>query len=102
MSFFAKKSTVDFLFSYCTLCWYLLELSKKGEFLFGSGNMKAIVNGKIVLKDGIVSDCALLYTDVIEGIVPAGSFPADADIIITDESCNVCKTIIGGVIKYES
>ncbi len=43
--------------------------------------MKAIVNGKIILKDGIVSDCALLYTDVIEGIVPADSVPADAEVI---------------------
>ncbi len=43
--------------------------------------MKAIVNGKIILKDRIVEDCALLYSDVIEGIVPADKIPADADVI---------------------
>ncbi len=43
--------------------------------------MKAIVNGKIILKDRIVADCALLYSDVVEGIVPADKIPADADVI---------------------
>lgn len=43
--------------------------------------MKAIVNGKIILKDRILEDSALLYSDVIEGIVPLGSVPADAEII---------------------
>lgn len=43
--------------------------------------MKAIVNGKIILKDRIAEDCALLYSDVIEGIVPADKIPADADVI---------------------
>lgn len=43
--------------------------------------MKAIVNGKIILKDRILEDSALLYSDVIEGIVPLGSVPAEAEII---------------------
>ncbi len=43
--------------------------------------MKAIVNGKIILKDKIVENCALLYSDVIEGVVPAQNIPADAQII---------------------
>lgn len=43
--------------------------------------MKAITNGKIILKDRILEDSALLYSDVIEGIVPLGSVPADAEII---------------------
>jgi N-acetylglucosamine-6-phosphate deacetylase len=43
--------------------------------------MKAIVNGKIILKDRIIDDSALLYSDVIEGIVPVGSVPKDAEII---------------------
>lgn len=43
--------------------------------------MKAIVNGKIILKDRIVDGCALLYSDVIEGIVPADNVPADAEVI---------------------
>lgn len=42
--------------------------------------MKAIINGKIILKDRIIEGSALLYTDVIEGIVPLGSVPADAEI----------------------
>lgn len=43
--------------------------------------MKAITNGKIILKDRILEGSALLYTDVIEGIVPLGSVPAEAEII---------------------
>ncbi len=43
--------------------------------------MKAIINGKIILKDRIVEGCALLYTNVIEGILPADKVPTDAEII---------------------
>jgi len=43
--------------------------------------MKAVVNGKIILKDRIVKDCAVLYSDVFEGIVPAENVPSDAQII---------------------
>ncbi len=43
--------------------------------------MKAIVNGKIILKDRILEGYALLYSAVIEGIVPLGSVPEDAEII---------------------
>ena len=43
--------------------------------------MKAIINGKIILKDRIAKDCALLYSDVILGIVPKDDVPADAEII---------------------
>ena len=43
--------------------------------------MKAIINGKIILKDRIVENCALLYSNVIEGILPANKVPADAEII---------------------
>ena len=43
--------------------------------------MKAIIGGKIVLKDRIVENCALLYSDVIEGVVPAANVPSDAEII---------------------
>ena len=43
--------------------------------------MKAIVNGKLILKDRIVEGKALLYTDVIEGIVDADKVPAGAEII---------------------
>ncbi len=43
--------------------------------------MKAIVNGKIILKDRVVENCALLYTDVIEGIVPADKVPDGCEII---------------------
>lgn len=43
--------------------------------------MKAITNGKIILKDRIVEGKVLLYTDVVEGIsdvVPAGAEVIDA------------------------
>ena len=43
--------------------------------------MKAIKNGKIILKDGIVENCALLYSDIIEGIVPVEHIPGGTEII---------------------
>ncbi len=43
--------------------------------------MKAIIGGKIILKDRIVENCALVYSDVIEGVVPATNVPSDAEII---------------------
>ena len=43
--------------------------------------MKAIVNGKIILKDRVAEGFALLYSDVIEGIVPAGNVPEGVEII---------------------
>lgn len=43
--------------------------------------MKAIINGKIILKDRIALNCALLYSDVVEGIVPEKDVPNDAEII---------------------
>lgn len=43
--------------------------------------MKAIINGRIVLKDRVVENSALLYSDVIEGIVPADKLPEGVEII---------------------
>ena len=43
--------------------------------------MKAIINGKIILKDRIVENSALLYSDVIEGIVPADKLPEGVEVI---------------------
>lgn len=43
--------------------------------------MKAVVNGKIILKDRIVEGSALLFSNVIEGIVPAGNLPGDVELI---------------------
>lgn len=43
--------------------------------------MKAIVNGKIILKDRVVDGFALMFGDVIEGILPADKLPADVEII---------------------
>lgn len=43
--------------------------------------MKAIVNGKIILKDQILDGAALLFCDVIKGIVPINEVPDDAEII---------------------
>ncbi len=43
--------------------------------------MKAIINGKIILKDRIIEDCALLFSDVIEGIVKKDSLPENIEII---------------------
>lgn len=43
--------------------------------------MKVITNGKIILKDKILENCALVYSDVIEGILSAENVPSDAEII---------------------
>lgn len=43
--------------------------------------MKAIINGKIILKDRIVENYALLYSDKIEGIVPKDNVPKGAAVI---------------------
>ena len=43
--------------------------------------MNAVVNGKIILKDRVLDGFALLYTDVIEGIVPADKIPEGAKVI---------------------
>lgn len=43
--------------------------------------MKAIINGKIILNDRIQEDCALLYSNVIEGIVPQDNVPSGAEVI---------------------
>lgn len=43
--------------------------------------MKAIINGKIILKDHIVSDSVLLYSDIIEGIVSKDDIPEGVEII---------------------
>jgi len=43
--------------------------------------MNAIIHGKIILKDRIVESCALLYSDVIEGIVPMEQLPSDVTVI---------------------
>lgn len=43
--------------------------------------MKAIVGGKIILKDRIAENCALLYTNRIEGIIAENLVPEDAEII---------------------
>ncbi len=43
--------------------------------------MNAIINGKIILKDRILEGYALLYSDVIEGIIPLGNVPFDATVI---------------------
>lgn len=46
--------------------------------------MKAIVNGKILLKDRVVEGFALLYSDVIEGIVPMEQLPEEIPVIDAD------------------
>lgn len=43
--------------------------------------MKAIKNGKIILKDRISEGCALLYSDVVEGIVPEDRIPAGTTVL---------------------
>ncbi len=43
--------------------------------------MKAIIGGKIILKDRIVENCAILFTDKIESIVPENLLPENVELI---------------------
>lgn len=43
--------------------------------------MKAIINGKIILKDSIVTDKALIFSDTIENITETDEVPENAEII---------------------
>lgn len=43
--------------------------------------MKAIINGKVILKDRVAENLAVLYTDKIEGVVPADKIPENAELI---------------------
>ena len=43
--------------------------------------MKAIINGKIILKDRILEDSVLLFSNVVEGIVSSSQIPSGAEII---------------------
>ncbi len=43
--------------------------------------MKAIINGKIILKDKIVEGIAVLYSNVIEGILPLDKIPEGTELI---------------------
>ncbi len=43
--------------------------------------MKAIINGKIILKDRILEDYAVLFSDKIEGIVKSENIPDGIEII---------------------
>ncbi len=84
--------------------------------------MKAITNGRMILEDRIVENSILLFSDVIEGIVPSGKLPEDAEIIDAKGGyvapglidlhihgylgCDVCdgeedsiRTIAGGIVK---
>ena len=86
--------------------------------------MKAIINGKIILKDRVVDGMALLYSNVIEGVVPADKIPADAEVIdacggyvspglidihihgylskdVCDGEAESIRTIAGGIVKNE-
>ncbi len=46
--------------------------------------MKAIINGKLILKDRILEGVAIIFSDVIEGILPLDKIPAEAEIIDAD------------------
>ena len=84
--------------------------------------MKAIVNGKIILKDRVLEGFAVLYNDLIEGIVPADKIPEDAQRIdakggyvapglidlhihgylgkdVCDGDPESIRTIAGGIVK---
>lgn len=43
--------------------------------------MKAIINGKVILKDRIIEDSVLLFSDTIEGIFSKDEIPEGAQII---------------------
>lgn len=43
--------------------------------------MKAIVGGKIILKDKIIENCAVLYSNIIEDIIPESQLPKNIETI---------------------
>ena len=43
--------------------------------------MKAIINGKVILKDCVADNLAVLYTDKIEGVVCSDKIPENAELI---------------------
>lgn len=43
--------------------------------------MKAIINGKIILKDRIAENCALLFSDFVKNIIPNDELPDNFEII---------------------
>ncbi len=43
--------------------------------------MKAIINGRVILKDRVAEGLAVLYTDKIEGIIDAKNVPRNAELI---------------------
>ncbi len=43
--------------------------------------MRAVTNGKVILKDRVLQGFALLYSDVIEGIIPEDKIPEGVEII---------------------
>ena len=43
--------------------------------------MKAVINGKIILKDRVLDGFALIFSDVIEGILPEDKIPQGIEII---------------------
>ena len=53
----------------------IYKLLKRGD------KMKAIINGKIICKDGIIENSALLFSNVIEGIVSCDKIPDRTEII---------------------
>ncbi len=84
--------------------------------------MKAIINGKIILKDRVVEGFALLYSDVIEGVLPVSELPAGIETIdaeggyvapglidlhihgylgkdVCDGEAESIRTIAGGIVK---
>ena len=56
----------------------MLKFIYNGE---GCDFLKAIINGKIILKDSVVENCALIYNNQIEGIVSENLIPDNAEII---------------------
>ena len=43
--------------------------------------MKAITNGKIILKDRVIDGFAVLISDVVEGIIPAEQIPEGVEVL---------------------
>jgi len=43
--------------------------------------MKAIINGEIILKDKILQNGAVVFSDIIEGVVPREDIPKDCELI---------------------
>mgnify|MGYP003299569966 CR=1 FL=1 len=56
------------------------------NYFLGLKHFCRIINGKIVLKDRVLENYALLYSDVIEGVLPEAKLPDGCEVIDANDN----------------